>query len=98
MKRIAELIRERDLLRAQFKQLQNGFDRQSAANVEYKSIDSDDEQYEVERLLDDQCIQTRQFLVCWKGYDSSHDSWLYEKDLNCPRLVRKYNQSKKMKR
>lgn len=96
LKQIAELIRERDLLRAQFKQLQNGFNRQSAAKEENKS-DCDDEQYEVDRLIDDEFIQARQFLVRWKGYDSSHDSWVYEKDLNCPRMVRKYIQSKKIK-
>lgn len=95
LKRNKELIRERDLLRAQFKQLQNGFARQKTSKDDDDSHDNDDEQYEVERLLDDKLIQTRQFFVRWKNYDSSHDSWVYEKDLNCPRLLRKYDQLKK---
>lgn len=97
LKRIAELTRERDLLRAQFKQLQNGFNRQSAAENENKADECGDEQYEVESLLDDQFISVRQFLVRWKGYDSQHDSWVFETDLNCPRMLRKYDQSKKKK-
>lgn len=92
LKRIGEVTRERDLLRAQFKQLQNGFARQSE---EKKPNDCDDDRYEVERLLDDERIQTQRFLVRWKGYDSSHDSWVNENDLNCPRILKRYIQSKK---
>lgn len=95
LKRIAELTRERNLLRAQLKQLQNGFNRQSVAKNENKADECDDEQYEVESLLDDQFIRVRQFLVRWKGYDSKHDSWVSETDINCPHMLRKYDQSKK---
>lgn len=93
MKRIADLKRERDSFRAQFKQLQNGFVQQSDTKEENDS--NDDENYEVERLLDDEMVQTRRFFVRWKGFDASNDSWVYEKDLNCPRMLKRYYQLKK---
>lgn len=90
LKRIAELTREKNLFRAQFKQLQNGH----VANVDNESNDCNNESYDVERILDEKMIRTRWFFVRWTGYDSSHDSWVDEKDLNCPRLLKKYIQSK----
>ena len=32
----------------------------------------------------------RQFLVRWKGYGESADTWENEKDLNCPQLIQEY--------
>ncbi|XP_050459757.1 uncharacterized protein LOC126855821 isoform X2 [Cataglyphis hispanica] len=32
----------------------------------------------------------RQFLVRWKGYGESADTWENEKDLNCPQLIEKF--------
>lgn len=32
----------------------------------------------------------RQFLVRWKGYGESADTWENEKDLNCPELIEKF--------
>lgn len=56
--------------------------------------DCDNELYEVESIFDDEMVQTRRFFVRWTGYHSSHDSGMYEKDLNCPRIFKKYFQSK----
>lgn len=95
LKRISDLKREKDSLQAQFKQLQNGFAQRSDTKEENEA--DDDEHYEVERLLDDELVQTRQLFVRWKGYDSSHDSWVFEKDLNCPRMLKRYDQLKKKK-
>ena len=50
-----------------------------------------DDEYEVEDLLD--CKESdgeRIFLVRWKGYTPCYDSWVYEKDLNAPDLVRSF--------
>lgn len=33
---------------------------------------------------------SRQFLVRWKGYGESADTWENEKDLNCPELIQKF--------
>lgn len=35
------------------------------------------------------------YLVRWDGYDSDEDSWVKEKDLNCPSILRKYKNSLK---
>lgn len=32
----------------------------------------------------------RQFLVRWKGYRQSADTWENEKDLNCPELIEEF--------
>ncbi|XP_029173371.1 chromobox protein homolog 1-like [Nylanderia fulva] len=52
---------------------------------------SEEDEYEVEKLIN---IRTnkgnRQFLVRWKGYGESADTWENEKDLNCSQLIEKF--------
>ncbi|XP_034936630.1 heterochromatin protein 1-like [Chelonus insularis] len=46
------------------------------------------QEYEVEKIVSRRTIKgRRQFLVRWKGYDESSDTWENEKDLNCPQLI-----------
>ncbi|EZA60446.1 Chromobox protein-like protein [Ooceraea biroi] len=48
-------------------------------------------EYEVEELVGHRTIKgRRQFLVRWKGYGDSADSWENEKDLNCPELIKDF--------
>jgi hypothetical protein len=53
-----------------------------------------DGSYEVERLLRKRQwgrAKRVQYLVRWKGYDATHDSWLFEEDLdNAAELVKEY--------
>lgn len=52
--------------------------------------------YAVEKILDDKVVNKKKYyLVHWKGYDENEDSWEPAKNLNCPYLVDKYNESKK---
>lgn len=45
----------------------------------------------VEQLINLRTIKgRRQFLVRWKGYRESADTWENEKDLNCPRLIEEF--------
>ncbi|XP_012233528.1 chromobox protein homolog 1 [Linepithema humile] len=52
---------------------------------------SPDNEYEVEELINLRTIKgRRQFLVRWKGYGESADTWENEKDLSCPELIQEY--------
>lgn len=50
--------------------------------------------YEVQSILDHKITKKqRKYLVRWKGYDSDHDSWEDEANLNCPRILKPYLKS-----
>ncbi|KMQ97762.1 chromobox protein 5 [Lasius niger] len=50
-----------------------------------------EDEYEVEKLINIRTSKgSRQFLVRWKGYGESADTWENEKDLNCPELIEKF--------
>lgn len=56
---------------------------------------SDNAEFEVEQILDHtNNIIARKFLIRWKGYDSGHDSWVLQKQLNCPELLADYSKRK----
>lgn len=92
-KRILELTKENKLLQARFNQLQNSLPQREKAG---KSADIDEAFYDVERLLDHKFIKKRSFLVRWEGFDSSHDSWVEESDLQCPSILAAYKKSKRL--
>lgn len=83
---IMELQNDKEVLLSQIKQLNDQL--QSAAAS--KSCD-----YAVEEILDDKFVNKKKYyLVRWKGYGADEDSWEPAKNLNCPYLVDKYNESK----
>lgn len=66
-----------------------------------KSVQSEDDEeiYEVERLLNHKNRgRVRYFLVRWKGFGESHDSWEKEANLSCPTLLQTYKNEKKLKK
>lgn len=91
-KRISELTREKGLAQTKLKQLQNTIEQQNKENE-----DDDANFYEVDRLLYGKLVEKREYLVRWKGFDSSHDKWIRESDLQCPDTLKKYKQLKSKK-
>jgi hypothetical protein len=54
-----------------------------------------EEEYEVEEIINDRTYRRkRQYLIKWKGYPASENSWVDEKDLHSPELLEDYRRSK----
>ena len=59
-------------------------------------IVNDEEEYEVEEILDKRKHYGKtQYLIKWKGYPLSEASWEPEEYLNCPEILKKFNESNK---
>lgn len=95
---IFNLMREKKLLSAQVKQLELNTNRcmtQSSviklpSDKQSEEEDTDSE-YEVDFIVNHKIVRKqRQFLVRWKGYPPSHDSWVKEQSLNCPLILKSY--------
>lgn len=80
--KISDLVRENKQLLAQIKQLKST----TTQNNSYK--DSDDNQYEVEAIVNHK--KTTQYLIRWKGFDKSNDTWENESNLDCSKILKKY--------
>lgn len=64
-----------------------------------KQTHEQSQEYEVEAILQHKKTDTgRQYLIHWKGYDSSYDTWESETNLKCPRIFNKYIRSIDSKR
>lgn len=88
------------ILEARTKQLQFGVQKTPITISNRKKMQAKDEPadecvFEVQKLLTHKIIKRkRQFLVRWKGYDSTEDSWVPESGLNCPKILNAYLKSK----
>ena len=61
-----------------------------------ETIDGEEE-YKVEDILMHRksgCNQKLQYLVKWKGYASSENSWVDSKDLHAPEILQRYQTHK----
>lgn len=92
--------KEIDVLAARTKQLQFGiqqntvYTREQKKKNQTKDESSDDGVFEVQKLLGHKMIKKkRHFLVHWKGYACSEDSWVPESRLNCPKILKSYLES-----
>lgn len=59
---------------------------------------TEEEDYEVQLIVDEKTEKNEKFfLVRWKGWSPANDTWEPESSLNCPELIKKFqdNQSKK---
>lgn len=94
-KYVSDLKRENLLLAAQNKQLKTGLHQ--AENAHESNGVSDDDFYEVETLLSHKEIRETHYLVQWKGFDESQNSWERESNLHCPGILKKYKKINKIK-
>jgi Chromo (CHRromatin Organisation MOdifier) domain len=56
------------------------------------------EEYEVEQIMNSRCIghaRKLQYLLQWKGYSRTHDSWQDATEVHAPELVKEYYDRKK---
>ena len=56
-------------------------------------IEEGEEEYEIESIIDSRRHgrgRKRQYLVHWKGYPNSDNSWVNHKDLHAPELLKEY--------
>lgn len=95
-KTISELKRDKQMLTARVKQFQAGMQQKASfenSNSQYNS-DSEDDLFEVESIMDHRNSKSgRQYLIRWKGYGQSHDTWEKEANLTCPQILNKYIRS-----
>ena len=57
-------------------------------------IVNDEEEFEVEEILDKRKHYGKiQYLIKWKGYPLSEESWEPENNLNCPDLLEEFNKN-----
>lgn len=74
---IDSLVKERDILISEL-------NRYRASN-----------EFEVDSIIGHKLVKMRsgkemQFLIHWKGYDETHDSWERKENLHCPAILKKY--------
>lgn len=52
-------------------------------------------EYEVEAIMDKRTTKGKtKYLIRWRGFDESDDTWEPEETLNCPDLIRSFNKKK----
>lgn len=89
-KTISDLMCQNKRLQAQIKQFRSGIMQQNSK--------VDDKYYEVEAITDHQGTRNaRRYLVHWKDFDESHDSWQKESNLKHSSILSQYKRSKGLK-
>lgn len=62
-----------------------------ARMAQIEKFGSDDtNHFEVEKLLEHKTVNELNFLVKWKGFDRTHNSWVRRSDLGCTKMLNAY--------
>lgn len=95
------LKKENKIMEARAKQFQSGVKQSMCHNRAQQNVERNSDgnatenDYEVLKIIDHKFTnKERKFLVRWKGYNSTHDSWEPESCLSCPKLLKSYLRSK----
>lgn len=91
---ISDLYRKNQMLDARLKQLENGTRLQKTFNEKNESVKSDENVFEVEKLIGHKkkngCMF---FLVRWQNFSPEYDSWERESNLMCPEILKEYKRT-----
>lgn len=80
------------------KETETETESQSETEVEPDVHENAEDVYDVEAIIDHKFSgRKRQFLIRWKSFDESNDTWEMEKNLNCSRILEEYLQSNGLK-
>lgn len=91
---VTQLTRENQTLRAKLKQLMLVTSAKSAPKNE-ETEEDDVNEYEVEAILDHTGRKgQRKFLIRWKHFPPSFDTWEKESNLNCDEILKDYSKTK----
>lgn len=94
------LKKENGVLNARMKQIQSSIKmNKDRFGHDYRdeSSEKEEEEFEVDKILKHKINKSgRKFLVHWKAYGPQYDSWIDEKDLNCPKILKAYLKMKKI--
>lgn len=70
----------------------------SSENSESEEEDEEEEEFEVESIVKDRIFKgKRQYLLKWKGYPNSENTWENEENLQCFELIKEYQRKKNEK-
>lgn len=71
-------------------------EREEAKLVAKVKAKSSNNEYEVESVIDSKKVKDRtKYLIRWKGYDESDDTWEFEDTLHCPDLIKAFHKKSK---
>lgn len=78
--------------------ISNGFGTPTAKRLKRSGLSSsENDEYEVDSILDHKKEKGQMcFLIHWKNYDSSHDSWERQSNLKCTVLLNRYKKAKNL--
>lgn len=87
-----ELLNCNDLLKQYHDDLNDTILKREEAKLKAREEAKETNEYEVESIVDKKLVKGKtKYLIHWKGWDSSADTWEPEERLNCHELIRAFN-------